>query len=58
MCILIKCTTDRIHDGIVCTIPGTQLSNPCDSIKGIYFTQETLLLTDIPFQYSLPKLIP
>ena len=33
-----------------CTIPGTELNNPCDGIQAIYSTQVTLLLTDI--QYS------
>ena len=32
-----------------CTIPGTQLNNPDDSIKAIYPTQVTLLLTDTLF---------
>ena len=30
-----------------CTISGTLLNNQCDSVKDIYPTQVTLLLTDI-----------
>ena len=45
---LIKCTTFRISRwNNVDRIPGTLLNNPGDSIKAIYTTQVTLLLTDI-----------
>ena len=42
-----------------CTIPSSQLNNPPESMKAIYPTQMTLLLTDLySFWYSLPKFIP
>ena len=50
MFLLIKCTA--------CRISGWNSNIICDSIKAIYPTQATLLLTDILFQYSLPKFIP
>ena len=39
-----------------CTIPGTQLSTPCGSIKATYPTEVTLLLTDIFFSVFYGKI--
>ena len=39
-----------------CIIPGTKLNNPCDSIKAIYPTQVTLLLTEILFSLFYAKI--
>ena len=35
-----------------CIIPGTQLKNPCDSIKATYPIRVTSLLIDILYQNS------
>ena len=53
----IKYTIDGIFKVEQCTFfPCIKLNNPCDSIKAIYPTQETLHLRDILFSVFFAKI--